>query len=234
MAQSGTNQCLGRSRAITGHTVAVGLVACNASSSDQRWEFGAANVTVAQIRDAQDPGSCLTFNSSSLHMERCLHETGDKTTPNPTGCTDGNCRFSSIIYQVGAPSLTALLVRRAVARCLAIIMRPLGGCAVAMVSQLSPAAQLSHHEHRQRPGPAAADDRELSCQCAVVPRIGTQSAPPHTTSTARSGCVDADAGVHSPLRPEVVVHAADIILYLDWEFLYVAPQSLSRNRDATT
>jgi hypothetical protein len=53
-----------------------------------------------QVRDAADASSCLTFNSSSLHMETCKKEAGDKTAPNQSGCTDGNCRFSGIIYQL--------------------------------------------------------------------------------------------------------------------------------------
>ena len=33
-------------------------------------------------------------------LQACRKETGDKTTPNPSGCRDGNCRFSGIIYQL--------------------------------------------------------------------------------------------------------------------------------------
>ena len=33
-------------------------------------------------------------------MERCQVESGDKATPNQSGCTDGGCRFSGIIYQL--------------------------------------------------------------------------------------------------------------------------------------
>jgi hypothetical protein len=100
-----TKKCLARSLAAApgsypaGET-AVSVVACDPSSADQAWDFGAANITVAQVRDAADASSCLTFNSSSLHMEACRKEMGDKTTPNPTGCTDGNCRFSGIIDQL--------------------------------------------------------------------------------------------------------------------------------------
>ena len=32
--------------------------------------------------------------------QACRKETGDKTTPDPSGCRDGNCRFSGIIYQL--------------------------------------------------------------------------------------------------------------------------------------
>lgn len=97
--------CLARSHA-TRHSadgqmmVSVTVLACDPSSPEQAWDFGAANSTVAQVRDAADGGSCLTFNSSSLHMEACHKERGDKLTPNKSGCTDGNCRFSSIIYQL--------------------------------------------------------------------------------------------------------------------------------------
>ena len=33
-------------------------------------------------------------------MEACHKEAGDKTTPNQSGCRDGNCRFSGITYQL--------------------------------------------------------------------------------------------------------------------------------------
>lgn len=97
--------CLTRSHtanqsAVKQMLVSVYVVACDPSSPEQIWDFGAANVTVAQVRDAEDASSCLTFNSSSLHMEPCLTERGDKTVPNKSGCTDGECRFSSIIYQL--------------------------------------------------------------------------------------------------------------------------------------
>ena len=95
LSQGSTGKCLARTDG-----AAVRIEACNGSSGDQAWNFGAANLTVAQIRDAADASSCLTFNASSLHMAPCSKEAGDKTTPNPTGCRDGNCRFSSIIYQV--------------------------------------------------------------------------------------------------------------------------------------
>ena len=55
---------------------------------------------MAQVRDITDAKSCLTFNSSSLHMAPCRVEHGDKHTPNPTGCRDGNCRFSGIVDQL--------------------------------------------------------------------------------------------------------------------------------------
>ena len=106
LVQTDTEKCLSRSPANAatsnsngGHT-AVSVVACDPGSLDQAWAVGAANVTVAQVRDAANASSCLTFNSSSLHMEACLKEAGDKTTPNPSGCRDGNCRFSGIIYQL--------------------------------------------------------------------------------------------------------------------------------------
>ena len=73
---------------------------CVAFAAEQAWDFGTANVTVAQVRDAANASSCLTFNSTSLHMEVCRKEAGDKTTPNQSGCRDGNCRFSGIIYQL--------------------------------------------------------------------------------------------------------------------------------------
>ena len=96
LVQTSTNLCLARSLDGPG----VHIVSCDRSSASQAWDLGAANLTVAQVRDAANVGSCLTFNSSSLHMAPCLREAGDKKTPNPTGCTDGNCRFSGIIYQV--------------------------------------------------------------------------------------------------------------------------------------
>lgn len=117
---SGAEKCLARSPATASTAVAtsnsnpifnlntttppvmaaVSVVACDPGSANQAWDIGAANVTVAQIRDAADANSCLAFNSSSLHMEACQKEAGDKTTPNPSGCHDGNCRFSGIIYQL--------------------------------------------------------------------------------------------------------------------------------------
>jgi hypothetical protein len=101
--QPATKQCLARSLAAAAGTVgpaAVSVVACDPSSAEQAWNFGAVNETIAQVRSAADAGLCLTFNSSSLHMEACHKEMGDKTTPNQSGCTDGNCRFSGIIYQL--------------------------------------------------------------------------------------------------------------------------------------
>ena len=53
-----------------------------------------------QSRLTEDCGCLQTFNSSSLHMAACQTEQGDKTTPNQSGCTDGNCRFSGILYQL--------------------------------------------------------------------------------------------------------------------------------------
>ena len=98
LAQAGTNLCLARSPAADDSSASI--VPCDLSSTEQAWDFGAANVSVAQVRDAANASSCLAFNSSSLHMEACRKEAGDKTTPNPTGCRDGNCRFSGIIYQL--------------------------------------------------------------------------------------------------------------------------------------
>jgi hypothetical protein len=98
------DRCLARlpvaHRSLDEQVVSVAVVNCDPSSLQQAWNFGSANSTVAQVRDAADSTSCLTFNSSSLHMEACQNEKGDKTTPNKSGCTDGNCRFSSIIYQL--------------------------------------------------------------------------------------------------------------------------------------
>ena len=101
LVQADTNKCLARSPVQGGHT-AVSVVACDPGSAaaEQAWDFGTANVTVAQVRDAANASSCLTFNSTSLHMEVCRKEAGDKITPNQSGCRDGNCRFSGIIYQL--------------------------------------------------------------------------------------------------------------------------------------
>ena len=100
-----SDRCLTRLPATHGSSsdamlVTVTVVACDPGSPEQAWNFGSTKSTVAQVRDAADSTSCLTFNSSSLHMETCQKERGDKTTPNTSGCTDGNCRFSSIIYQL--------------------------------------------------------------------------------------------------------------------------------------
>ena len=166
LVQTGTTKCLARisisdvasiaaprGAGVAAGRTAVGVVVCDPDSSAQAWDIGAANVTVAQVHDAADPSSCLTFNSSSLHMEvgkapatepnlpgpvcraggfiyfiviiiiiiiiwggsscdrsnaadlfrilqACRKETGDKTTPNPSGCRDGNCRFSGIVDQL--------------------------------------------------------------------------------------------------------------------------------------
>jgi hypothetical protein len=112
--QASTNKCLARSRGASAATTnqlaadtAVTVVACDPSSAEQAWNTGAANITVAQVRDFADASSCLTFNSSSLHMEPCRKESGDKTTPNQSGCADGNCRFSGIIYQVRGKQASA-------------------------------------------------------------------------------------------------------------------------------
>ena len=78
----------------------VSAVQCNASSPAQEWDFGRANETVWQVRSATNASECLTFNSTSLHVEACRKEQGDKTTPNESGCTDGNCRFSGLVYQL--------------------------------------------------------------------------------------------------------------------------------------
>jgi hypothetical protein len=117
LVQTGTEKCLARLPAAPtaapaaasdsnvaameeGGQTAVSVVACDPSSAEQVWDIGAANITIAQVRDAADANSCLTFNGSSLHMEACRKEAGDKITPNPSGCRDGNCRFSGIIYQL--------------------------------------------------------------------------------------------------------------------------------------
>jgi hypothetical protein len=96
ISQPSTKKCLARLTAAT----AVSIVGCDVGNPRQAWDVGAATTTVAQVRDASNASSCLTFNGSSLHMESCHKEVGDKVTPNPSGCHDGNCRFSSIIYQL--------------------------------------------------------------------------------------------------------------------------------------
>ena len=58
----------------------VSAVACDPSSASQAWDFGRANTTVWQVRDAADGTSCLTFNSTSLHMGACQVEHGDKVS----------------------------------------------------------------------------------------------------------------------------------------------------------
>ena len=93
--QGGDKKCLART--ITG---AVAPTTCDPNSKLQAWDFARVNETISQVMDADDPTSCLTFNSSSLHMEVCQKEAGDKTKPNLSGCKDGNCRFSGIIYQL--------------------------------------------------------------------------------------------------------------------------------------
>lgn len=98
LIQASNNKCLSRSAGAT--AAGVSVVDCDASKAEQAWDIGVANVTVAQVRDVAHPGSCLTFDAVSLHMAPCLKEAGDKTEPNPTGCHDGNCRFSGIIYQL--------------------------------------------------------------------------------------------------------------------------------------
>jgi hypothetical protein len=112
LVQSSTNMCLTRSSASSAGgskqlhparasaTQSVGVEECSASSVGQLWDLGAANVTVAQVRDAEHASSCLTFNSSSLHVAPCKVEHGDKNKPNPTECRDGNCRFSGIVDQL--------------------------------------------------------------------------------------------------------------------------------------
>lgn len=93
--QGRDKKCLART--ITG---AVEPATCDPNSKLQAWDFARVNQTISQVMDAGDPTSCLTFNSSSLHMEVCEKEAGDKTKPNLSGCKDGNCRFSGIIYQL--------------------------------------------------------------------------------------------------------------------------------------
>lgn len=94
LAQPSTQKCLSRSADESGVTV----VACDKKSEFQEWDFGRVNNTVWQVRDPMKSSSCLTFNSSSLHMESCRVETGDHTTPQ--NCTAGDCRFSGIVYQL--------------------------------------------------------------------------------------------------------------------------------------
>jgi hypothetical protein len=53
---------------------------------------------VEQVRDPTNASSCLSFNSTDLHMEECRVETGDKTFEQ--NCTLGDCRFSGIIHQL--------------------------------------------------------------------------------------------------------------------------------------
>lgn len=98
MHLTSAKQCLARASEQPG--AAVHAVTCDAGSTLQAWDFGGANRTVAQIRGHADASTCLTFNSSSLHMEACATEAGDKTKPNPTGCKDGGCRFSGIVSQL--------------------------------------------------------------------------------------------------------------------------------------
>ena len=104
-AGGGKNLCLARGvrrsegRGATSDTP-VSAVTCDASSPAQEWDFGGANETVAQVRSMTNTSECLTFNSTSLHVEACRKERGDKTTPNQSGCTDGNCRFSGLVYQL--------------------------------------------------------------------------------------------------------------------------------------
>ena len=99
--QPSTKLCLARSSLSEKHSYSsVDIVACDPKSITQAWDIGGANVTIAQIRDATNASSCLTFNSSSLHMKSCGVEMGDKKTPNESGCRDGNCRFSGIIDQL--------------------------------------------------------------------------------------------------------------------------------------
>ena len=93
LMQASTQKCLARTAA-----GAVTIAACDPSAKLQQWDLSRVNSTVSQVRD--DKGLCLTFNSSSLHMESCRKEAGDKSTPNGSGCEDGNCRFSGIIYQL--------------------------------------------------------------------------------------------------------------------------------------
>ena len=92
LMQASTQKCLARTAA-----GAVTVAACDPSAKLQQWDLSRVNSTVSQVRD-DEGGLCLTFNSSSLHMEACGTETGDKTTAHD--CTQGNCRFSGIIYQL--------------------------------------------------------------------------------------------------------------------------------------
>lgn len=94
LVQPSAQKCLSRSA----HESAVTVVACDKQNESQEWDFGRVNNTVWQVRDPMNSSSCLTFNSSSLHMELCGVETGDHTTPQ--NCTAGDCRFSGIIYQL--------------------------------------------------------------------------------------------------------------------------------------
>jgi hypothetical protein len=66
------------------------VAACNGAAAAAEWEFGNVTTTVSQVRDPSDPTMCLAFNSSSLHMEKCRKETGDKQEPND--CAMGDCR----------------------------------------------------------------------------------------------------------------------------------------------
>jgi hypothetical protein len=92
LMQASTQKCLARTAA-----GAITVAACGPKGSKlQEWDLGRVDSTVSQVRD--DAGLCLTFNSSALSMEPCGTETGDKTTAHD--CTQGNCRFSGIIYQL--------------------------------------------------------------------------------------------------------------------------------------
>ena len=95
LMQASTQKCLART---TEGAVTVAACEPSADAKLQQWDLSRVNSTVSQVRD--DKGLCLTFNSSSLHMESCRKEAGDKSTPNGSGCEDGNCRFSGIIYQL--------------------------------------------------------------------------------------------------------------------------------------
>jgi hypothetical protein len=98
LQQTDANKCLARSTSASPSTGAVAVVACDQSSSQQEWNFGRVNETVWQVRDSANDTSCLSFNSTTLQMEPCHKESGDKTTPKD--CAEQNCRFSGIIYQL--------------------------------------------------------------------------------------------------------------------------------------
>lgn len=98
LIQKHSNQCLARDSAAA--DTGVSVVACKLNDDLQEWDFGRVNRTIWQVRDAANSNSCLTYNSTSLHMELCQKESGDKLTPNQSGCADGGCRFSGIIYQL--------------------------------------------------------------------------------------------------------------------------------------
>lgn len=98
MAAGATLSTDGGSMCLTIDGKEASITPCTPAKTTQIIDFGRANETVSQIKDAAHPESCLAYDGATLHMEPCRTETGD--APNATDCWEHNCRFSALSDQL--------------------------------------------------------------------------------------------------------------------------------------